>query len=224
VNATPPAIVPMPARLVLPPHAPGLRIGLLGGSFNPPHRAHRDASLLAMKRLGLHRVWWLVTPGNPLKEADALAPLPARMRAARAVAHHPRIDVTCLEAVIGTRYTDDTVAFLVRRCPRVHFVWLMGADNLAQFHRWKNWARLARRLPIAVIDRPLESLRALARPAARALGRYRAPEPAALRFARLKPPAWIFLHGLKSPLASTALRAGIGVNEGVKKDGHPLPD
>jgi nicotinate-nucleotide adenylyltransferase len=146
------------------------------------------------------------------------------MRAARAVAHHPRIDVTCLEAVIGTRYTDDTVAFLVRRCPRVHFVWLMGADNLAQFHRWKNWARLARRLPIAVIDRPLESLRALARPAARALGRYRAPEPAALRFARLKPPAWIFLHGLKSPLASTALRAGIGVNEGVKKDGHPLPD
>ncbi|TAK46911.1 MAG: nicotinate-nucleotide adenylyltransferase [Xanthobacteraceae bacterium] len=192
--------------IALPPHGPGSRIGLLGGSFNPPHATHREASLFAMKRLGLDRVWWLVTPGNPLKEPGDLAPLAARLHAARRLARHPRIDVSCLEAVIGTRYSDDTVAFLRRRCPAVRFVWLMGADNLFTFHRWHNWTRLARRVPMAVIDRPPHGFRALASPAALALARYRLAEDKAARLADRTPPAWVFLHGLKSPLSSTMLR------------------
>ena len=156
----------LPPRLILPPHAPGLRIGLLGGSFNPPHAAHRAISLFALKRLGLDRVWWLVTPGNPLKDVNALSPLPARIAAAQRIAHHPRIDVTGLEAVIHTRYTIDTLDWLTRRFPLVHFVWIMGADNLRQFHRWENWRGIAARIPIAVIDRGGVGPAALAGPAA----------------------------------------------------------
>lgn len=193
-------------RLVLPPHAPGLRIGLLGGSFNPPHAAHREASLLAMKRLELDRVWWLVTPGNPLKEGRALRTLAERMTAAKAVARHPRIDVSCLETVIGTRYTIDTMSYLRRRCPTVRFVWIMGADNLAQFHRWKDWRRIASLVPIAVIDRPPASLRALSSVATQALGPYRIDQRQAATLADRRPPAWTFLTGLKSSLSSTGLR------------------
>ena len=119
--------------------ADGLRIGLLGGSFNPAHAAHRAVSLLALKRLALDRVWWLVSPGNPLKDTSALPPLADRIAAARRVAADPRIDVTGIEAALGTRYTIDTIHRLRTRCPRVRFVWLMGADNLAQFHRWRDW-------------------------------------------------------------------------------------
>ena len=153
-----------------------MRIGLLGGSFNPPHDAHRAISLFAIKRLKLDRVWWLVTPGNPLKDHGALRDLDQRVEAARAMADDPRIDVSCLESVIGTRYTVDTISYLRRRASGLRFVWIMGADNLAQFHRWQNWRRIASEVPIAVIDRPPQSFRALAAPAAQALARYRLPE------------------------------------------------
>ncbi|MGB3867194.1 MAG: nicotinate-nucleotide adenylyltransferase, partial [Xanthobacteraceae bacterium] len=127
-----------------------MRIGLLGGSFNPPHEAHRAISRYAIKRLRLDRVWWLVSPGNPLKSGYGANDLARRVAAARTVARDPRIDVTCLEAVIGTRYTIDTIRYLRRRCPGVRFVWIMGADNLAQFHRWEDWQRIASLVPIAV--------------------------------------------------------------------------
>jgi nicotinate-nucleotide adenylyltransferase len=194
-------------KLRLPPHGPGLKVGLLGGSFNPPHQAHRAVSLFAMKRLGLDRVWWLVTPGNPLKDTRGLPPLAHRMAAARRMAAHPRIDVTDLEAAIGTRFTCDTIAWLTRRFPAVRFVWIMGADNLASFHRWRNWRAIAARVPIAVIDRFGASLAAAAAPAGLALAKARIPESAARSLARRHPPAWVYLHGIKSPLSSTALRA-----------------
>jgi len=143
-----------------------MRIGLLGGSFNPPHDAHLAISLFAIKRLKLDRVWWLVTPGNPLKEHGALRDLEQRAEAARKMASDPRIDISCLESVIGTRYTVDTITYLRRRVPGLRLVWIMGADNLAQFHRWQNWRRIASEVPIAVIDRPPQSFRALAAPAA----------------------------------------------------------
>lgn len=190
----------------IPFYSNGMRIGLLGGSFNPPHEAHRAISLFALKRLKLDRVWWLVTPGNPLKSAAALHDLDARMAAAREMADDPRIDVSCLEAVIGTRYTVDTISYLRRRASGLRFVWIMGADNLAQFHRWQNWRRIASEVPIAVIDRPPQSFRALAAPAAQALARYRLPENQAARLADHHAPAWVFLTGMKSSLSSTGLR------------------
>jgi nicotinate-nucleotide adenylyltransferase len=191
---------------VLPPHTDGMRIGLLGGSFNPPHLAHRAISLFAIKRLRLDRVWWLVTPGNPLKDNGRLHELEARARAAQQMADDPRIEVTCLESVIGTRYTVDTVNYLRRRAPNLRFVWIMGADNLAQFHRWQNWQRIATQMPIAIIDRPPQSFRALTAPAAQSLARYRLPESEAVRLANRRAPAWVFLTGMKLNLSSTGLR------------------
>jgi nicotinate-nucleotide adenylyltransferase len=193
--------------LRLPPHAPGMRIGLFGGSFDPPHAAHRAACLIALRRLGLDRIWWMVTPGNPLKDGRAPAPLAQRLAAARTLAHHPRIEVTGVEAAIGARYTYDTIRHLRARCRGVRFVWIMGADNLRSFHRWQNWRGIAGLAPIAVIDRLGPSLSATAGPAAQSLAPYRLPDRASLSLAAHKPPAWIYLHGLKSPLSSTALRA-----------------
>ncbi len=184
-----------------------MRIGLFGGTFDPPHAAHLGATLLAMKRLKLHRVWWLVTPGNPLKDTRGLAPLDERIKAAKTLTRHPRIDVSGLEAVIKSRYTYDTLNFLLRRCRGVRFVWVMGADNLRSFYRWQKWRKIAAMVPIAVVDRMGTSLYATSGRAAQALARYRLPEHAAARLLEHRPPAWVYLHGLKSPLSSTALRA-----------------
>jgi nicotinate-nucleotide adenylyltransferase len=203
VNPKNPAI----SERLLPPHAPGMRIGLFGGTFDPPHQAHLGASLLALKRLRLDRIWWLVTPGNPLKNTSDLAPLHKRIAAARALTHHPRIDVTGLEAVIKTRYTYDTISWLLTRCPGVRFVWIMGADNLRSFHRWQKWRKIAELVPIVVIDRLGPSLYAAASPAGNVLARVRIPEYAAASLPDRNAPVWAFLHGLKSPLSSTALRA-----------------
>jgi nicotinate-nucleotide adenylyltransferase len=190
----------------IPLYTNGMRIGLLGGSFNPPHVAHRAISLFAIKRLELDRVWWLVSPGNPLKDPGGVRDLDERAEAARRMADDPRIDVSCLESVIGTRYTVDTISYLRRRASGLRFVWIMGADNLAQFHRWQNWRRIASEVPIAVIDRPPQSFRALAAPAAQALARYRLPENQAGRLADRRAPAWVFLTGMKLSLSSTGLR------------------
>ena len=184
-----------------------MRIGLFGGTFDPPHVAHLGASLLAMKRLDLDRVWWLVTPGNPLKDTRGLAPLAQRIVAAGALARHPRIDISGVEAQIGTPYTYETLAYLRRHCPGVRFVWIMGADNLRSFHRWQRWRGIAAAVPIAVVDRLGPSLYVGGSAAAHALAHTRIPETAAKSLPYRKPPAWVYLHGLKSPLSSTALRA-----------------
>ena len=206
---------------VLPPHAPGMRIGLFGGTFDPPHQAHLSATLLAMKRLKLDRVWWLVTPGNPLKNTMHLASLDARIAAARRLTHHPRIDVTGLEAVIKTRYTYDTISWLITRCPGVRFVWIMGADNLRSFHRWQRWRGIANLVPIVVVDRLGPSLYAASSTAGQALRAFRIPEAAVTSLPLQLPPAWAFLHGLKSPLSSTALRALRGTKAGDPADTAP---
>jgi nicotinate-nucleotide adenylyltransferase len=194
------------ARVTLPPHGPGLRIGLFGGSFNPPHEAHRAASLLAMKKLQLDRMWWLVTPGNPLKDTRELPSLEARIAQAAALADHPRIDVTGFESVIGTKYSCDTIRWLLKEAPGTHFVWVMGADNLKDFHRWKNWRDIFMMLPVAVVDRGGLSLRAASGAAAISFARARLPENKASALPGLPPPAWVYLHGVKSDLSSTAIR------------------
>ena len=201
-----------PGLPLLPRHARGMRIGLFGGSFNPPHEGHRLASLAALRRLGLDCVWWLVTPGNPLKDNSALPTQAQRMAAALAVAAHPRLLVTGFEAAIGARYSHDTIAYLKRRCPGVRFVWIMGADNLASFHRWQHWREIARMVPIAVIDRPGSTLRAVHGRAAGILARSRLDESDGRLLPGARAPAFMFLHGPRSAQSSTALRrAGQGL-------------
>lgn len=193
----------------LPPCGAGQRIGLLGGSFNPPHAGHRHISELALRRLGLDAIWWLVTPGNPLKDAGALKPLNERIAAAKRIAAHPRIRVTAVEADVGISRTRDTLRYLTRRCPATRFVWLMGADNLADFHRWHAWKEIAAMVPIAVIDRPDKTFLATSGRAAAWLARYRLDESDAANLAVIRPPAWLFLHGPRSPLSSTVLRQSL---------------
>ncbi len=183
----------------------GLTVGLLGGSFDPPHEGHVHVTRWALRRLGLKRVWWLVSPGNPLK-ARGPATLEARLAACRAIMRHPRVDVTDLEARLGTRYTAETLAALTARFPEVRFVWLMGADNLAGFHRWERWRGIAATVPIGVLARPGAQLAAGLSPAARTLRRGRLPEAAAAGLASAKPPAWVLLTGPMSDLSSTDLR------------------
>ncbi|MFM9850170.1 MAG: nicotinate-nucleotide adenylyltransferase [Hyphomicrobiaceae bacterium] len=190
-----------------PPHAePRQRIGLLGGSFNPPHAAHRQISQIALKRLKLDRVWWIVTPGNPLKAHGELAPRSERIADCRAVARDARITVTGFEAELGSAFTAGTLMFVTQRYPHTRFVWIMGADGLPQFHRWGQWRDIFHTLPIAVIDRPGWHLPALSSKAAGAFARARVPAWRAARLADATPPAWTFLTGPLTRLSSTAIR------------------
>lgn len=184
----------------------GLRVGLLGGSFNPAHGAHRRISLKAMEALGLDEVWWLVSPGNPLKPAAGMAPLAARVRSARKQARRAPIKVTAIERELGTRYTIDTIRALKRRFPRRRFVWLMGADNLAQFDRWKAWRGIARELPIAVIARPGYDRAAMASPAMAWLRRFRLPAARFRNRSEWSAPALIELRFDPDPRSATAVR------------------
>ncbi len=195
------------AALRVPLAGRGQRIGLFGGSFNPPHKGHRHVALTALRRLSLDAVWWLVTPGNPLKAGRGLAPLAERVAMTRACARHPAMRVTAFEAAIGTRYSADTIRYVESRYPAVRFVWLMGADNLADFHRWQEWREIMARVPVAVVDRPGASRAALYAPAARAFAASRLPERDAAALPTRAPPAWVFLHGPLEPLSSTVLRA-----------------
>jgi nicotinate-nucleotide adenylyltransferase len=191
-----------------------MRIGLLGGSFNPAHAAHREISLAALKRLGLDQVWWLVTAGNPLKDVANLPPVAERVADARRVADHPRITVTGFDGGTGSPYTADLLAALLQRYPGVDFVWLMGADNLVQLPRWRAWERLFRQIPIAVFDRPGYGRRALAGRPAKRFSRCRLAERQAARLAQAPPPAWVFIHGTLDPSSSTALRQEAGRAKG----------
>lgn len=197
----------MTASLVrLPPHAPGMRIGLYGGSFDPPHEGHLHVSRVALRRLRLDRLWWLATPGNPLKETTGLRPLAERIAAASRLTRHPRIAVTGLEEQIGARYTADTLRFLHAHCPGVRFVWIMGADNLLQFDRWRQWDEIMRTTPVAVIDRPGATFKALAAKAAQRFAFARVEERDAALLADRRPPAFVYLHGPRVAQSSTALR------------------
>ncbi len=199
----------MPSRIYrgLPPHGAGQAIGLFGGSFNPPHAGHRQASLFALRCLGLDQLWWMVTPGNPLKENGGLAPLAERMRAAADVASHPRIAISGAEAGFRTRYTADLIQILKERQPATRFVWIMGSDSLTDFHRWEDWRRLAASVPIAVVNRPRSLPAPLASRAAQALGRYRIDADDARTLPDCDPPAWLFLIGPRTAASSTALRS-----------------
>jgi nicotinate-nucleotide adenylyltransferase len=208
VRDTRPSTAPGPAHLPPGGLSPGLRIGLLGGSFNPAHGGHLNLSLAALKRLELDRIWWLVSPQNPLKSDDGMAPFADRLASAEALAaDHPRIEASDIETRLGTRFTADTLTALVRRFPAHDFVWLMGADNLIQIPKWDRWSRIFHTVPVAVFARPSYSLGALAGSAARRFRRYRLPETEASRLAGSKPPAWVFCRMRLDPTSATALRA-----------------
>jgi nicotinate-nucleotide adenylyltransferase len=183
-----------------------MRIGLFGGSFDPPHEGHLMVARLALTRLKLDQVWWLVSPQNPLKTASPSHGLAARMAGAARLADHPRFVVTDIEAAIGSRYTADTLAWLKPRMQGVRLVWVMGADNMVNFHRWHGWRAISRTVPIAVVDRPESSVSALVSPTAHALARARVRESKAAHLADMQPPAWVFLHGPRIPVSSTMLR------------------
>jgi nicotinate-nucleotide adenylyltransferase len=183
-----------------------MRVGLLGGSFDPPHAGHAHITREALKRLGLDRVWWLVSPGNPLK-TEGPAPLSRRMAAARMVMRHPRVTVTDIEARMGTRFTAETLEGLMRLYPGVRFVWLMGADNLASFDRWQRWRWIMDHVPVAVLARPGQNLSARRPKAAAVYERFARKEPEAALLARAEPPAWCYVNVPMVDISSTEIRA-----------------
>lgn len=187
-----------------------LKVGLLGGSFNPAHPGHMHAALSALTRLGLDQVWMLVSPQNPLKPVAGMASMDERLASARAISEgHPHLTATAIESALGTRYTADTIAVLRRRFPRIRFVWLMGADNLAQIPRWNQWLDIFRSLPIAVVDRPLYSRTVLSGKAPRRFAHARVPPR---RLAGSPPPAWTFLHIRRHPASASSIRAQAGLS------------
>ncbi|MFI0844487.1 nicotinate-nucleotide adenylyltransferase [Mesorhizobium sp. IMUNJ 23232] len=185
----------------------GMQVGLFGGSFNPPHAGHALVAEIALRRLGLDQLWWMVTPGNPLKNKNELLPLGERIKRSEQVAGNPKVKVTAFEARQNFRYTADTLAYIKARNPGVDFVWIMGADNLRDFHRWQRWRQIVLTFPIAVVDRPGSTLAFLSSVVARTFDYARVDEADAPRLARMKAPAWTFIHGPRSLLSSTAMRA-----------------
>jgi nicotinate-nucleotide adenylyltransferase len=183
------------------------RIGILGGSFNPAHDGHRHIALLALKRLQLHEVWWMVSPQNPLKETSGMAPFAQRLASAQARARHPRLRVTDVEQTLNTVFTVETLRVLLDRYPKCSFVWLMGADNLLQISSWKGWREIFRSVPIAIFARPPYSRNALAGRAAHAFGAARLPQSQAKTLAGRRPPAWVFLHVRPHAGSATRIRA-----------------
>jgi len=204
--------VRIPGITDLPPSASGMRIGLFGGSFNPMHEGHLLVMDETLRRLELDALWVLVTPGNPLKDNKALPSLENRVRAARSLIANPRIRVTGFEAARGFAYSWQTIDFLTSTMPDRRFVWIMGADSLADFHRWQRWRDMAARVPIAVYVRPGDSRRALASRAATTLDYAQIDESDAAILADCRPPAWIYLQGRQSALSSTAIRASQNTN------------
>ncbi|NOD86336.1 MULTISPECIES: nicotinate-nucleotide adenylyltransferase [unclassified Ruegeria] len=192
-------------RYGIPYARPGQVVGLFGGSFDPPHQGHVHVTLQAMKAFGLDRVWWLVSPGNPLKERGP-APMDKRMAAARNVMQHPRVEVTDIEALTGTRATADTLTVLQRLYPQVRFVWLMGADNLAQFHRWKDWRGIMDSVPVGVVARPGDRISARMSRAARVYAKYRIDGQARHLLGRAQAPAWCFVNVPMVDVSSTEIR------------------
>ena len=183
-----------------------MRVGLYGGSFNPAHEGHAHVAETARRRLHLDRVIWLVSPQNPLKPAHETADLSERMAGAKALAKGPGMIVSDVETRLGSAYTIDTVRALKRRFPSVKFVWIMGADSLASFHRWRGWTQIMHEVPVAVVSRPWISLKSRFSPAALRFARFRRPSAEAIRLPGSKPPAWVFLFGRFNFLSSTALR------------------
>ncbi|NNE88921.1 MAG: nicotinate-nucleotide adenylyltransferase [Silicimonas sp.] len=192
--------------LGFPPVKEGMCIGLLGGSFDPAHDGHALITREALKRFGLDEVWWLVSPGNPLKERGP-APMEQRLARARLEMQHPRVRVTDLESKLGTRFTYATLAALVARYPGVRFVWLMGADNLASFHRWENWRDIMELVPIGVLARPGQRTSARLSPAARRYLRYRYRGREAARLCNAVAPAWVFVNVPMADISSSEIRA-----------------
>ena len=186
--------------------APGMRVGLYGGSFNPAHQGHAHVAETARRRLGLDRVIWLVSPQNPLKSRHETASQAQRMAGARAIAQGPAMIVSDAEARIGTQFTVDTIRVLKARFPGVKFVWIMGADSLASFHRWRGWTQIMAEVPVAVVSRPWISLKSRSSPAARRFGRARLASSEARGLPDRRPPAWVFLRGPLNFMSSTALR------------------
>ncbi len=190
----------------LPLALPGQVIGLLGGSFDPAHRGHAHITREAIKRFGLAHVWWLVSPGNPLKDRGP-APMAQRLARARDVMQHPRVVVTDAEARLGTRFTAETLAALRARAPGVCFVWLMGADNLAQFHLWQDWRQIMAHVPVGVLARPGQRISARMSRAAALYGRYRIPGRHSQLLAHAETPAWCFVNVPMVDVSSSAIRA-----------------
>jgi nicotinate-nucleotide adenylyltransferase len=184
----------------------GQVVGLLGGSFDPAHDGHVHITKAALERFGLDRVWWLISPANPLKTRGPAA-IGERMAAAKSVMQHPRVTVTDIEERLGTRYTAQTIVALQAAYPGVHFVWLMGADNLAQFHRWQDWREIMERVPVGVLARPGDRISARMSKTARLYRAHRLIGRASQLLARAEAPMWSFVNLPMSQSSSTAIRA-----------------
>lgn len=183
-----------------------MTVGLFGGSFNPPHQGHVLVAETVLRKLRLDQLWWIVTPGNPLKENDNLADLSQRIQWSQDIVTDPRVKITAFEAARNLRYTAETLRYVKSRNRSVKFVWVMGADNLAGFHHWQDWQQIAMTVPIAIVDRPGSTLSYLSSIMAKTFDHARVDENDAAALARMRPPAWTFIHGPRSPLSSTAIR------------------